>query len=82
MRLLIKFNQMKYCIVVCLTSIIFATSCNTKAESKKNMDIQPPKADKIAKNLEIPVRFIGIGEGIDDLRPFNSKQFIDALFTD
>jgi len=34
----------------------------------------------IAKNLEIPVRFIGIGEAIDDLRTFNSKDFIDALF--
>lgn len=34
----------------------------------------------IAKNLEIPVRFIGIGEAIDDLRVFNSKDFIDALF--
>jgi len=36
----------------------------------------------IASNLEIPVRFIGIGEGIDDLRPFNSKDFIEALFSD
>jgi len=36
----------------------------------------------IANSLEIPVRFIGIGEGIDDLRPFNSKEFIDALFAD
>jgi len=34
----------------------------------------------IAKNLNIPVRFIGVGEGIDDLRPFNSQQFIEALF--
>lgn len=28
----------------------------------------------------IPVRFIGIGEAIDDLRPFNAQAFIDALF--
>jgi fused signal recognition particle receptor len=35
----------------------------------------------IAKNLNIPVRFIGVGEGIDDLRPFESNQFIDALFS-
>lgn len=34
----------------------------------------------IAKNLEIPVRYIGIGEAIDDLRDFNSKDFINALF--
>lgn len=34
----------------------------------------------IAKNLGIPIRFIGIGEGIDDLRPFTAKEFVAALF--
>jgi fused signal recognition particle receptor len=28
----------------------------------------------------IPVRFVGVGEGIDDLRPFSAQQFVDALF--
>ncbi len=28
----------------------------------------------------IPVRFIGVGEGIDDLRPFNADEFVGALF--
>ncbi len=28
----------------------------------------------------IPVRFIGVGEAIDDLRPFVAKEFVDALF--
>ena len=36
----------------------------------------------IANNLQIPVRFIGIGEGIDDLRPFVAHDFIDALFSE
>lgn len=36
----------------------------------------------IAKKLEIPIRFIGIGENIDDLRPFNSEDFIAALFSE
>ncbi|MBT8371003.1 MAG: hypothetical protein KJO34_08580, partial [Deltaproteobacteria bacterium] len=27
-----------------------------------------------------PLRYIGIGEQIEDLRPFNAQQFIDALF--
>jgi fused signal recognition particle receptor len=36
----------------------------------------------IAKKLKIPVRYIGIGEAVDDLRPFNSTDFIDALFLD
>jgi fused signal recognition particle receptor len=33
----------------------------------------------IAKKLNLPVRFIGVGEGIDDLRPFNASEFVDAL---
>jgi fused signal recognition particle receptor len=34
----------------------------------------------IADQFDIPIRYIGIGEGIDDLRPFNSQDFVDALF--
>lgn len=34
----------------------------------------------LAKQFEIPVRFIGVGEGIDDLRPFNAEEFTRALF--
>ncbi len=33
----------------------------------------------IAKTLNLPVRFIGVGEGINDLRPFNAGEFVDAL---
>jgi fused signal recognition particle receptor len=35
----------------------------------------------IRKELGIPVRLIGIGEGIDDLRDFDPKEFVDALFS-
>ena len=34
----------------------------------------------IEHDLGIPVRFIGVGESIDDLRPFNAKEFVNALF--
>ena len=34
----------------------------------------------LAKQLGIPIRFVGIGEQIDDLRPFSAEQFVDALF--
>lgn len=34
----------------------------------------------ISKTLKIPIRFIGIGEGIDDLKPFEATAFVDALF--
>ena len=34
----------------------------------------------IARKLGVPIRFIGIGEGIDDLRVFDAAEFVDALF--
>ncbi len=34
----------------------------------------------IKEELNIPVKWIGVGEGLDDLRPFNAKEFADALF--
>ena len=36
----------------------------------------------IAKQTNIPIRFIGIGEGIHDLRPFDADEFVDALFAE
>lgn len=35
----------------------------------------------IKSELDIPVKFIGVGEKLDDLQPFDSKDFIEALFT-
>ena len=34
----------------------------------------------IANRLKLPVKFVGVGEGIDDLIPFNPKDYIEALF--
>ncbi len=34
----------------------------------------------IGSELGLPVRFVGIGEGLDDLRPFDPDLFVDALF--
>ncbi len=34
----------------------------------------------ISKQLGIPIKFIGIGEKLDDLRPFNAEQFVQAVF--
>ncbi len=34
----------------------------------------------LAKQMEIPIRFIGVGEQVDDLRPFDADQFTNALF--
>jgi len=34
----------------------------------------------IANELKIPVKYVGVGEGIDDLIPFNPDSFVSALF--
>lgn len=34
----------------------------------------------IHNELSIPVKYIGVGEGIDDLQPFNAKEFVDGIF--
>ena len=36
----------------------------------------------IRNELNIPVKFIGVGEGIDDLQPFNAREFADGIFED
>lgn len=35
----------------------------------------------VADQFKVPIRYIGVGEGIDDLRPFDADEFIDALFS-
>ena len=34
----------------------------------------------IVKKLQLPIRFIGVGEGIENLREFNAEEFVAALF--
>jgi fused signal recognition particle receptor len=37
-------------------------------------------AVSIAHDLKLPIRYVGVGEGIDDLIPFSSQEYVDALF--
>jgi fused signal recognition particle receptor len=34
----------------------------------------------IANDLKLPIRYVGVGEGIDDLVPFSAGEYVDALF--
>ena len=34
----------------------------------------------IAQELQTPVKFVGVGEGTDDLRPFDAREFLQELF--
>jgi fused signal recognition particle receptor len=52
--------------------------CLTKLDGTAKGGILLAIADKFA----LPVRFIGVGEGSDDLRPFNVAHFVDALLPD
>ena len=36
----------------------------------------------IAKQHPVPLQFIGVGEGVDDLRPFSAREFVEALLPD
>jgi len=36
----------------------------------------------LAKQFGLPIRYIGVGEGIDDLRPFEAEPFVKALFAE
>jgi len=33
----------------------------------------------IAKEYQIPIKFVGVGEGLDDIIPFDAKDFIDGI---
>jgi len=34
----------------------------------------------VSDQFKIPVKYIGVGEGIEDLQPFNKGEFVDSLF--
>lgn len=34
----------------------------------------------VIDQLKVPVKFVGVGEGIDDLQPFDARAFVEALF--
>ncbi len=36
----------------------------------------------VAEQLQTPIRFIGVGEAVEDLRPFDHEEFVDALLAD
>jgi fused signal recognition particle receptor len=36
----------------------------------------------IAERLKLPVRYVGLGENLEDLRPFDAREFVEALFSE
>ena len=59
-----------------------ARFCFLAKANKRSVSEEPNStAFSIADKFKLPIRYIGTGEGIDDLREFNAKEFIDALFS-
>jgi fused signal recognition particle receptor len=36
----------------------------------------------IAHDLKLPIRYVGVGEAVDDLLPFSAREYVDAIFQD
>ncbi len=83
------------CAKECLLVLDATTGQNAVSQARLFQEVAPitgivlTKLDGTAKGgivisirneLGIPVKLIGVGEGIDDLQPFEAKSFIDALF--
>lgn len=57
-----------------------ATKVNSLALSKLDGTAKGGVVIGISDQFKIPVRYIGVGEGIEDLQVFNTKEFVDSLF--
>jgi fused signal recognition particle receptor len=57
-----------------------ATEVNALALTKLDGTAKGGVVIGISDQFKIPVKYIGIGEGIDDLQVFNRKEYVDSLF--
>ena len=58
-----------------------ATSLNSLAVTKLDGSAKGGVAIGIVDQFHIPIKFIGIGEGVDDLKVFDKNEFVDSLFS-
>jgi fused signal recognition particle receptor len=57
-----------------------ATEVNALALTKLDGTAKGGVVIGVADQFKIPVKYIGVGEGIDDLQLFNKHEFVDSLF--
>ena len=60
---------------------VAATEVNALAVTKLDGTAKGGVVIGISDQFRIPVKYIGIGEGVDDLQVFNAKEFVDSLFS-
>ena len=53
-----------------------------KKKSERNNALEGVKSESIKEEVDIPVKFVGLGEGTDDLEPFDIEKYIYGLFKD
>jgi len=59
-----------------------ATDVNSLAVTKLDGSAKGGVVVGIVDQFKIPIKFIGIGEGVDDLKIFDKREFVNSLFTD
>ena len=59
-----------------------ATEINALAITKLDGTAKGGVVIGISDQMKIPVKYIGVGEKMTDLQPFNKKEFVDSLFGD
>jgi len=57
-----------------------ATDVNALALTKLDGSAKGGVAIGVSDQFKIPIKYIGVGEGIEDLQPFNKSEFVDSLF--
>jgi fused signal recognition particle receptor len=62
------------------TQFTKATEVNALALTKLDGTAKGGVVIGISDQFKIPVKYIGIGEGMDDLQVFNRKEYVDSLF--
>jgi fused signal recognition particle receptor len=60
---------------------MLATEINALAITKLDGTAKGGVVIGISDQMKIPVKYIGVGEGIDDLQLFNKEEFVDSLFS-
>lgn len=61
---------------------MLATDINALAITKLDGTAKGGVVIGISDQMQIPVKYIGVGEGIDDLQVFHKEEFVDSLFSD
>jgi len=64
------------------TEFMSASGANGIVLTKLDGTAKGGVAVAIANDLKLPIRYIGVGEALDDLVPFDAAAYVDALFTE